>query len=125
MPSTFQTRTSMAQSARSERPRGSEPVNSVFVVLLRLRSPPRSLVQPVPLTRASPVGGADPKARPLPGLAPLLTAGPRRAAPSRATGCTPALSGQTQGAQAEAVPSSPCLRKHRCQSLASGPSGYK
>lgn len=49
MPSTFQTRTSMAQSARSKRPRGSEPVNSVFVVLLRLRAPPRSLVQPVPL----------------------------------------------------------------------------
>lgn len=88
---------STAHSTTNRQPWGREPVNGIFVVLMPLRSPPRSLVRPAPLMGASPVGGADPRAGLLPSLASLLSTGSRTAVSSGTPGCTPALSGQRAG----------------------------
>lgn len=124
-PTMLQTHMSIAHSTTNEQPWGREPVNGIFVVLMPLWSPPRSLVRPAPLMGASPVGGTDPRAGLLPSLASLLSTGSRTAVSSGAPSCTPALSGQSQGGQDRAITPSPCLHKHPCHSLALGPSAYK
>lgn len=96
MPPTLQTQPSTGPSTITEWPCGPEPVNGVFVALLPLQAPHSSLVQPAPLTGASAMGGTDSRAGLLPSLAFLLTTGSVTAAPSEATGCSPALSSQNQ-----------------------------
>lgn len=82
-----------------DRPRGPEPVNGVFVVL------PLWPLEAAWYTACIPASLAS--------LTSALSGSNRwTAVPSRATGHTPALSGQSQGGQDQL---SPHLQKHLCQ----------